>query len=123
MTDEQKAEELKNGSEDDIYLWLASVPDSFHPITNEGMRIQRDIGFNKIGYCKDLPPERRKYNTGVYIHDMWCSDPKTNWLIRQVAGLFIVGAKVANFKDLYNRAKQDNARLAREVAGQDITHI
>ena len=98
------------------------MPEKFYPENDDGERIQREIGFHKIGYCRDLPASRRQ-PTGVYYHDMWCTDPKTNWLLRKLGGPFIVNAKAKNFQDLYNFAKKEHVRLAAEIAGKDITQI
>ena len=95
MTEEQRAKELVNGSEDDIYFVCASAPDSAYPINDDGLRVQREIGYHKIGYCKDLPYSRKRASggKGCYYHDMWCTDPLTNWAIRLAAGKFICNAK------------------------------
>lgn len=61
LSDDQKAKELKDGSEDDIYWWCSGIPDKVAPkITDDAERIVREMGFFKIGYCKDLPESRRR---------------------------------------------------------------
>ena len=83
------------------------MPEKFYPENDDGERIQREIGFHKIGYCKDLPASRRR-SKGVYMHDMWASDPKIGWFLRKVGSTFIIKAKSENCQDLLEFAKKDH---------------
>ena len=103
----KKTEILKNGSEDDIYCWCTAIPDKIAPKVSEGAdRIVKELGFYKIGYCKDLPQSRRR-KTGIYMHDMWASDPQVGWLLMKVGHKFIVDAKAASNRDLINYVRKN----------------
>lgn len=114
LSDEEKAAELVGGSEDEIYVWRSSLPDQFYPKNSEGVRMTREIGFHKIGYCKDLPGDRRR-SKGVYLHDMWATDPKINWMLKKVAATFIINAKAENCRDMYKFAHKDYQCLTKEI--------
>ena len=100
-----KAEQLKNGCENDIYIWLTSIPNEVAPEeTSEAVRIIRELGFLKIGRCKDLPESRRQ-EKGIYVHDRWVSDPQVNWLMMKLGHKFIVGAKAESSQTLHDYLK------------------
>lgn len=120
LSEEERAAELQGGSEDDIYVWVASVPHDFIPKSKNGLRIYRHYGYHKIGYCRDLPESRRQ-EKGVYVHDMWATDAQLNWLVKSAAGPFVVDARAQNCADMVEYSRLNRERIRSEVAGKNIS--
>ena len=114
---------LKKGSADDIYWWCTSIPDEVAPpVTDGAERIIREIGFHKIGYCKDLPQSRRR-KTGIYVHDMWAADPQVGWVMMKIGRKFIIEAKAENCRTLFTYMKKNHEKIAKEICGKEISEF
>ena len=91
-------------------------------MTDDAQRIVRELGFYKIGYCKDLPSTRRRKN-GVFVHEMWAFDPQVGWLVMKIGKKFILGAKADSMMAMYNLLKKNHEKIAEEIKGKDISEI
>ena len=88
MCDSSTYEQLiDGGSGDDIYNWATSLAE-ITPVPSGVVRAEKLFGFEKFGYCRDLPADR-KQTKGVYLSDLKIVDVKINWLVAKCAHPFV----------------------------------
>ena len=89
---EERKKIVGEGSEDDIYCWVTSIPDKILPPVADGAcRAETLFNMERYGYCKNLPADRRR-EKGVYFRTLGYVDFKVPWLIVRIGRPFVYGA-------------------------------
>ena len=111
---------MAGGDERDIYCWCTSLPDSAQPpVANGAVRAETSISFEKIGFCKDLPPDR-KIRTGIYYRSMAYTDFKIHWMLVKLGRSFIYSGSRSYMKNVDKYIKENYESLKEEVASSAL---
>ena len=96
------------------------MPDSaLPPVPDGALRAETFYCFEKYGFCRDLPPDR-KVRSGIYYRSMAYVDFKVNWILVRMGRPFIYSGSRSYVRKVREYIKENKELLAREVAESDM---
>ena len=111
---------MAGGDERDLYCWCTSLPDeSLPPVADGAVRAQTYYCFEKIGFCKDLPPDR-KIRRGIYYRSMGYVDFGVHWMLMKLGRSFVYSGTRSFIKKVDKYIGENYESLEEEVANSAL---